>query len=96
MPAVVVDGPEGTLRLEFVVNRVYETLTEARLGSVVAVWSDGGVSAHRDLAFRFRRLPDGSREEPVVTFVRNGSMPTVREIRDRILHASGLNEIDRR
>ena len=81
------------MRLELVVNRVYEVLQEVRFGSVVAVWTDGGVSSHRDLGFRYRTLPSGAREEPVATFVRSSVVPTVREIRDRILHVSGLADM---
>ncbi len=81
------------MRLEFVVNRVFEVLQEVRFGSVVAVWTDGGVSSHRNLGFRYRTLPSGAREEPVATFVRSSVVPTVREIRDRILHAAGLEDM---
>ena len=45
------------MRFERVVKQVFDMLQEVRLGTVVAVWSDGGVSAHRDLGFRYRTLP---------------------------------------
>jgi len=80
------------MRLDLVVKQVIDMLAEVRLGSVVAVWHDGGVSSHRDLAFRFRVLPSGQREEPVVTFVANNEVRSVTEIRERILKASGLAE----
>ena len=70
-----------------VVSRVMEALSVAPLGSVVAVWLDGEVSVHRDLAFRFRYLPGGNREEPLATFVRNGRVQYEAEIRLRIERA---------
>lgn len=66
----------------------------ARLASVVAVWPDGGVSSHRDLAFRYQVLPSGQKEEPVTTFVADGRIPSVTEIRDRIKRARGVVAAD--
>ena len=77
------------MRFEQVVNRVFAMLTEMRLGTVVAVWADGGVSAHRDLGFRHRVRPEGEREEPVATFVSFTQVPSVLEIRERIKRAFG-------
>ena len=76
------------MRLDLVVKQVFDMLREVRLGSVVAVWRDGGVSSHRDLGFRHRVLPSGEREEPVVTFVANNEVRSLTEIRERILKAS--------
>ena len=75
------------MRLEQIVNRVFALLTESRLGMVVAVWADGGVSAHRDLGFRARTLPSGEREQPVATFVSFTEVPSVVEIRERLKKA---------
>jgi hypothetical protein len=75
------------MRLDLVVKQVFDMLMEVRLGSVVAVWRDGGVSSHRDLGFRHRVLPSGEREEPVITFVKNNDVRSVTEIRERILKA---------
>jgi|GEM_PF-6847121 len=81
---------DGGIRLDRVVLRVFEMLREVRLGTVVAVWWDGGVSAHRDLAFRHRVLPSGKREEPIATFVADGRLMSVTDIRERILRAPGV------
>ena len=70
-----------------VVGRVVDGLTGAPLRSVVAVWLDGEVSAHRDLAFRFRYLPGGNREEPLATFLRNVQIRSESELRSRIERA---------
>ena len=78
------------MRFERVVKQVFDMLQEVRLGTIVAVWSDGGVSAHRDLGFRFRVLPTGQREEPLTTFVADGTVPSVADIRERIKRAVGL------
>ena len=72
------------MRFEQVVNRVFAMLSDMRLGTVIAVWQDGGVSAHRDLGFRYRVLPSGEREVPVTTFVSFTEVPSVIEIRERI------------
>ena len=72
------------MRLERVVTSVSQMLGEVRFGSVVAVWLDGGVSTHRDLAFRYRVLPSGAKEEPIATFVANDEVPSVADIRQRI------------
>lgn len=80
---------EEGMRFERVVMRVFEMLQEVRLGTVVAVWWDGGVSAHRDLGFRHRTLPSGKREEPVATFVKDNQLRSIIEIRERIKRASG-------
>lgn len=79
------------LRLDRIVLQVFEMLREVRLGTVVAVWWDGGVSAHRDLAFRHRVLPSGQREAPIATFVADGRMVSVTDIRERILRAPGVS-----
>ena len=50
----------------------------------LALWEDGGVSAHRDIDFRFRYLPGGSREEPLATFVRNDQLQREAGTRPRI------------
>ena len=84
----------GGIRLDRVVLRVFEMLREVRLGTVVAVWWDGGVSAHRDLAFRHRILPSGERETPIATFVADGGLVSVTEIRERILRAPGVTLSD--
>jgi hypothetical protein len=52
------------------------------------------VSAHRDLAFRYRVLPSGQREEPIATFVADGGMVSVAEIRERILRSPGVTLTD--
>jgi hypothetical protein len=87
-------GLEEGMRLDLVVQQVFDMLSEVRLGSVVAVWRDGGVSSHRDLGFRYRVLPSGEREEPVVTFVANNEARSVDMIRERILKASGPTELN--
>jgi hypothetical protein len=87
-------GMNGGIRLDRIVLRVFEMLREVRLGTVVAVWWDGGVSAHRDLAFRYRVLPSGQREEPIATFVADGGMVSVAEIRERILRSPGVTLTD--
>lgn len=78
------------MRFERVLRQVFDMLQEVRLGTVVAVWSDGGVSAHRDLGFRFRTLPSGRKEEALTTFIADGAVPSVTEIRERIKRAAGL------
>ncbi len=83
-------GSGGDVKLDRVVRQVYEMLMEVRLGTIVAVWWDGGVSAHRDLGFRQRVLPNGSRETPVVTFIADGQVPSVAEIRERIKKGIGV------
>lgn len=75
------------MRFERVVKQVFDMLQEVRIGTIVAVWGDGGVSAHRDLAFRYRTLPTGEREAPLTSFVSNGEIPSVTDIRDRIKQA---------
>lgn len=85
---------DGGIRLDRVVLRVFEMLREVRLGTIVAVWWDGGVSAHRDLAFRHRILPSGEREQPIATFVADGKMVSVTEIRERILRSPGVTLSD--
>ena len=77
------------MRFDRVVTQVFTMLQEVRLGTVVAVWADGGVSAHRDLAFRHRVLPTGRRETPIATFVATNSVPSVVDIREQIKHAFG-------
>ena len=78
------------MRFERVVKQVFDMLQEVRLGTIVAVWSDGGVSAHRDLGFRYRVLPNGQKEEALTTFVSDGFVPSVADIRERIKRAAGL------
>ena len=75
------------MEVEDVAREVFRELQEARLGTVVAVWRDGGVSAHRHLGFRHRRLPDGSREQPLTSFVKDLRVFSVADIRARIERA---------
>ena len=78
----------GLLRtIDGVVNEVFRVLDEVRPGTVVAIWPDGSVSAHRSLGFRHRVTPEGMREEPVTSFVRATELPSVREIEERLRHA---------
>jgi len=63
--------------MERVARQVFEMLAEVRLGTVVAVWRDGSVSDHRSLGFRYRTLPDGSREEPITSFVKDMEVRSV-------------------
>jgi hypothetical protein len=80
---------EDGMRFDRVVTQVFTMLLEVRLGTVVAVWADGGVSAHRDLAFRHRMLPSGVRETPLATFVASAQVPSVVDIREQIKRAVG-------
>lgn len=73
--------------VEALATRVYELLGTVPVGTVVAVWADGGVSDHRHLGFRFRTLPGGKREEPVTSFVAAGIRPYVQDIAARITAA---------
>lgn len=70
--------------IEAVAAEVYEMLGRVELGTVVAVWNDGSLSCHNHLGFRVRRLADGSREEPLTSFVAAGVRPYAREIAARI------------
>jgi hypothetical protein len=85
----IVVAVEDGMRFDRVVTQVFNMLQEVRLGTIVAVWADGGVSAHRDLAFRHRVLPDGRRESPLATFVATSDVPSVVAIRDQIKRAVG-------
>ncbi len=62
-------------------------LAEVRPGTIVAVWQDGSVFAHRSLGFRFRTLPDGSREEPLTSFVKDVDGRSVASIDERLRRA---------
>jgi len=76
--------------MERVAKQLFEMLEEVRLGTIVAVWRDGSVSAHRSLGFRYRTLPDGSREEPMTSFVKEGEVRSVAMILTRIQRAIGI------
>lgn len=65
-------------------REVYAVLAGSRIGVVVAVWADGGVSAHRQLGFRHRSLPGGIREQPVMTFVAGPETPSAWDIEARL------------
>ena len=73
--------------VEALATRVYERLGTVRVGTVVAVWADGGISDHRHLGFRSRSLPDGRKEQPVTSFVAAGIRPYVQDIAARITAA---------
>ena len=73
---------------EATAREVYELLSRSRLGTVVAVWNDGSISAHRELGFRYRSLGDGRREEPLITFVSAPELPPAWQIAERIEAAS--------
>ena len=73
--------------VESVAREVFETLSHAQLGLVIAVWEDGSVTAHRQLGFRDRKLANGFREAPLTSFVRFSSLLSVHQIRDRIERA---------
>ncbi len=77
------------MRLDHVARRVAEMLREARFGTTVAVWPDGGVSAHRGAELPPRTLPDGTTEQPVVTFVSFTEVPSEDVIRERLRSAFG-------
>lgn len=72
---------------ESVSREVFEMLSQSQLGFVIAVWSNGEVSAHRQLGFRNRTVPDGRREAPLTSFVRFTSLPSVYDIKGRIERA---------
>ncbi|MGH2633798.1 MAG: hypothetical protein ACRDG3_10350 [Tepidiformaceae bacterium] len=74
--------------VESVSREVFEMLEHSQLGFVVAVWADGGVTAHRQLGFRDRPIADGRREAPLTSFVRFSSLPSVYEIQERIERAA--------
>ena len=59
-------------------------MAASRIGVVVAVWADGGISAHRQLGFRRRSLGDGEKEEPLVTFVTGPETPSAWTIQERL------------
>jgi hypothetical protein len=63
---------------------VYERLGIVDIGTVVAIWANGEITAHRHLGFRFRVLPDGKRESPVTSFVAAGIRPYIQDIAARI------------
>jgi hypothetical protein len=66
-------------------HEIYARLEEARLGTVLAVWKDGGVS-FEGLGFQGRRTKDGDREQPLVTFVA-GSGLSYHQILQRLAQA---------
>ena len=70
--------------IESVVNEIFRTLQDVRLGTIVAIWPDGSVSSHRSLGFRHRVTPEGVREEPLTSFVRANELPSVREIEAKV------------
>ncbi|MEO6101196.1 MAG: hypothetical protein ABIQ34_12860 [Tepidiformaceae bacterium] len=70
--------------MDRIAQRVFEMLAEVRPGTIVAVWQDGAVSAHRSLGFRFRTLPDGSREEPLTSFVKGVDGRSVASIGEQL------------
>ncbi len=67
-----------------------EMLEEVRPGTIVAVWADGSVSAHRSLGFRYRTLPNGTREEPLTSFVKDLERPVLAPIEGRLRQAAEL------
>jgi hypothetical protein len=72
------------MRLDRVARQVVAMLNDARFGTTVAVWPDGGVSAHRGTELPPRTLPNGDIETPVVTFVSFTEVPSVEVILERL------------
>ena len=75
---MTVDGVAGEAMCE---------LMAAALGTVVAVWRSGEVSAQRNLGFRHPPLPDGSHEEPLTSFAKDSRRWALSEIQGRIERA---------
>ena len=79
-----------------VTERVSEMLADVQLGTIVAVWRDGSVSVHRSLGFRYRTLPDGTRDEPLTSFVKDIDVPSLAEIQVRVQRALGMGTAPKR
>ena len=75
------------MTVEDVTDEASRELEAAALGTVVAVWRSGEVSAHRNLGFRHRLLPDGSREEPLTSFIKAQREFSLAELKARIEQA---------
>jgi hypothetical protein len=82
--AVIWLGGDGQVDSEQVSRDVYELLSRSRIGTVVAVWADGAISAHRQLGFRYRSIGNGLREAPLTPFVSSPDLPSAWQIRERI------------
>jgi len=85
---------EHPVDLERLSADIYEMLSGSPPGVVVALWADGTLSAHRQLGFRSRRLPDGTSEVPLAAFVSSSDPPGTTAIRARI--EKGMSGRDRR
>lgn len=78
------------MTVEDVADEAFRELEAAALGTVLAVWRSGEVSAHRHLGFRHRLLADGSREEPLTSFVKARREFLLEEVKARIERALSL------
>ena len=78
------------MTVEDVAGDVTRELEAATLGTVVAVWRSDEVSTHRHLGFCHRLLPDGSREEPLTSFVKAQRAFSLEEVTARIERALSL------
>ncbi len=76
--------------MDRIARRVLEMLEEVRPGTIVAVWADASVSAHRSLGFRCRTLPNGMREEPLTSFVKELERSALGSIEGRLRQAAEL------